>query len=118
VPYARSSGTSRAVIVVVALVVGVALVGGLVLLIARAGGDDDFQAPDPPPAATPDQGAELTALAQDCYEGSMEACDDVFRDSPLGSELEDYGNTCGGRMPEPRGRYCVNAIDDPLPPEG
>jgi len=39
----------------------------------------------------------------------MVACDDLFIQSPVGSEYEAYGNTCGNRVPEDEvaGRNCV-----------
>lgn len=44
--------------------------------------------------------AELDALAQDCFEGNMEACDDLFFESDINSAYETYATTCGGRLPE------------------
>ncbi len=41
--------------------------------------------------------AELDALYDACAGGDGQACDDLFFQSPLGSEYEDFGNTCGGR---------------------
>jgi hypothetical protein len=102
--------------VVAAVVVVLALAGGL-LLLARIGDGDDFTSPTRPPAGTEAQDPQLTALAQECYEGSMAACDDLYLRTPRGSELERYGDTCGGRMPDPRRRYCADAIDDPILPD-
>jgi len=39
---------------------------------------------------------ELTALADDCVAGDMEACDTLYYSSPFGSELEEIAATCGG----------------------
>jgi len=44
--------------------------------------------------------AELDALWDACAGGDGQACDDLYWGSPLGSEYEDFGNTCGGRVPE------------------
>ena len=41
--------------------------------------------------------AELDALHDACAGGDGQACDDLFYQSPSGSEYEDFGNTCGGR---------------------
>ena len=49
--------------------------------------------------------AELDALAQDCFEGDFGACDQLFFDSPIDSDYEAYGDSCGGRN-EPGG-LCV-----------
>ena len=49
--------------------------------------------------------AELDALAQECFEGDFGACDQLFFDSPIDSDYEAYGDSCGGRN-EPGG-LCV-----------
>jgi hypothetical protein len=41
--------------------------------------------------------AELDALYDSCAGGDGQACDDLYYQSPFGSEYEDFGNTCGGR---------------------
>ncbi len=41
--------------------------------------------------------AELDALYDACAAGDGQACDDLYYQSPFGSEYEDFGNTCGGR---------------------
>jgi hypothetical protein len=73
-----------------------------------------------PPVRPPSGDAEYDGLAQDCYEGDMQACDDLFLESPSGSDYEDYGNTCGGRLPDPQGRYCADTLFNAptLPPTG
>ncbi len=38
----------------------------------------------------------LDALYQDCASGDMQACDDLFWQSPVGSACEEFGDTCGG----------------------
>ena len=61
-----------------------------------------------PPAEDPgDLGddAELDALAQDCFDGDFSACDQLFFESPVDSDYEAYGDSCGGRN-EPAG-LCV-----------
>ena len=65
----------------------------------------DLPAPTEPPAAGD---AELAPLVAGCHAGDMHACDDLFFESPIGSAEEDYGNTCGGREPSPRGQLCVD----------
>lgn len=52
------------------------------------------------------------AAAQDCYDGSMQACDDLYRDADLGSDYERYGDTCAGRQEPRTGRLCVDAFPD------
>jgi hypothetical protein len=41
--------------------------------------------------------ATLNRLWTDCGEGDLAACDELFWTSPLGSEYETFGFTCGGR---------------------
>ncbi len=40
---------------------------------------------------------DLWALADRCEEGSMTACDELYRSTPGGSELEAIAMSCGGR---------------------
>ena len=47
----------------------------------------------------------LDSLWDACAAGDDQACDDLFDTSPLGSEYEDFGNTCGGRGDG--SSYCV-----------
>jgi hypothetical protein len=49
---------------------------------------------------------ELDELTQRCFQGEMQPCDQLYFQSPLGSDYEDYGATCGGRN-EPDGGSCV-----------
>ncbi|PRY50939.1 hypothetical protein LY71_1022 [Geodermatophilus tzadiensis] len=40
----------------------------------------------------------LDAYAQSCFDGDLQACDDLFYESPPQSGYEDYGSSCGGRV--------------------
>jgi len=40
---------------------------------------------------------ELDALYDACADGDGGACDDLYYQSPFGSDYEEFGNTCGGR---------------------
>ena len=40
----------------------------------------------------------LDAYADNCFAGEMQACDDLFYESPPMSAYEEYGVTCGGRV--------------------
>lgn len=64
------------------------------------------------PTAPGDLGddAELDALAGDCFDGDVAACDQLFFESPAGSDYEAYGDSCGGRN-EPAG-LCVSIYGD------
>jgi hypothetical protein len=43
--------------------------------------------------------ATFDALASDCESGDLVACDDLYGQTPAGSDYEAYGRTCGGRLP-------------------
>ena len=72
------------------------------------GGSGDVPEPGSPPDGLGDDPV-LDALAQDCFDGDLQACDDLFLDSPVDSDYETYGNTCGDRVPEDEvnGRLCT-----------
>lgn len=52
----------------------------------------------------------LNALAQECFDGTMSACDDLWSMSPVDSDYESYGDTCGGRIAaeDVDRRFCVD----------
>ena len=50
---------------------------------------------------------ELDALYQDCADGDMQACDDLYMESPAGSECEAFGDTCGGTTSG--GTWCTGS---------
>ena len=52
----------------------------------------------------------LDALAQSCYDGELEACDNLWRDSDEGSDYRNFGDTCAGRQPPNTGVWCVDAF--------
>lgn len=55
---------------------------------------------------TSSSGVSLGLLRQACAEGDMQACDELFYESPFGSEDERFADTCGGRTSG--GTYCVD----------
>ncbi len=61
---------------------------------------DRFDAVAPAPEAPGELGAdaELDALAAACFDGDAGACDDLYLRSPVDSDYEAYGATCGGRL--------------------
>jgi hypothetical protein len=69
-----------------------------------------------PEAAAPPDGLgddpALDDLAQACYEGAMESCDELYTEAELGSEYERYGDTCAGRQPEGTEQYCTASFPD------
>lgn len=50
----------------------------------------------------------LDSLWNECGEGSMEACDSLYMDSPSGSDYEYFGDTCGYRQEPGTGVFCVD----------
>jgi hypothetical protein len=48
----------------------------------------------------------LDALAQLCFDGDMEACDELFDFAPIGSDYRAYGDTCAGRQEPGTFNYC------------
>jgi len=71
-------------------------------------GGGDLPAPGAPPDGLGDDPA-LSALAQECYDGSMESCDSLFFAAPSDSEYETYGSTCARRISEEEasGTFCT-----------
>jgi hypothetical protein len=69
-----------------------------------------------PPASVPPTGLgddpALDELAQGCYDGDMQACDDLYETSEEDSQYELYGGTCAGRqdVSDADVVYCVNAF--------
>lgn len=57
----------------------------------------------------------LDALAQQCYEGDMAACDELFNSAEAGTPYRSYGDTCAGRQPESSGAWCRTAFGDATP---
>lgn len=48
----------------------------------------------------------LDGLAQSCYVGDMNACDELYDTAPIGSEYRAYGDTCAGRQSAGTLDYC------------
>ena len=52
----------------------------------------------------------LDLLVEQCRRGNNQACDELYVTSPIGSEYEDYGRTCGGRAPEGAEPSCFDEL--------
>ena len=48
--------------------------------------------------------------ARDCFDGDMQACDDLYVEADAGSDYERYGDTCAGRQDEGTRRLCTVAF--------
>jgi hypothetical protein len=59
---------------------------------------------------------ELDELYDQCEDGDYQACDDLYSQSPSGSEYEEFADTCGDRN-EPAG-FCVDIYEDGGDDEG
>jgi hypothetical protein len=67
----------------------------------------------PPPAEEPDDlgtDLRLDGLAEECFDGDMQSCDDLYADAPRGSAYETYGDTCAGRQPANTRRFCSDVF--------
>ncbi|SDO97357.1 hypothetical protein SAMN05660199_02899 [Klenkia soli] len=52
----------------------------------------------PPSSSDPFYESQYDADAQDCYDGDLGACDDLYSETEVGSLYEWLGSTCGGRQ--------------------
>lgn len=105
--------------------------GGMTMVDPVEPPDPEPVEPDPPSTTDPEGGEEvdhgppteppafddpeLTAQGDDCYEGDMEACTDIYIASGFDTPEETYGQTCGGRTAEDDFVYCPD-IEDPIVP--
>ncbi|WP_369136769.1 hypothetical protein [Modestobacter versicolor] len=91
----------------------VAVVVGVLLVAEDASPDAVVPAPvavREPAGLGEDPG--LDRLAQECHDGRMRACDDLYTDSPVGSDYEDYGDTCAGRRGGGAWSFCADVFSD------
>ncbi|MBA3523512.1 MAG: hypothetical protein H0T85_02945 [Geodermatophilaceae bacterium] len=54
-----------------------------------------------PPGAEPGglgDDPEFNRLTNECFDGNMESCDELYFSSPIDSDYEAYGDSCGGRV--------------------
>ncbi len=84
-------------------IVGVLIIGGVLLFVFVINKAQDIVDDIVPTSISGDANAygddpTLDALWDACEGGDMQACDDLFFDSPAGSEYEDFGDTCGNRQ--------------------
>jgi serine/threonine-protein kinase PknK len=77
---------------------------------AAPGGGGDLPEADSPDGLGTD--LELNRLAEDCFDGDISACDDLYSQSPAASDYEDYGSTCAGRA-GPQLGSCSDLFPDP-----
>jgi hypothetical protein len=54
--------------------------------------------------------AALDRLWNQCDSGDMQACDDLYDQSDVGSDYENFGDTCGDREPAGTGYLCTSIV--------
>ncbi len=103
-PYGGPQAPKSKTGLIIAAIVGVLAIAGVILAVVLVN-----KVPAPAALVQGDDPA-LNALAQDCFDGDMSACDDLFFQAPVDSDYERYGNTCGGRIDEAEvnSRLCTN----------
>lgn len=115
-----TSGKGNKVAILVAAFAALAIAGLAIALFIGAGSDDGASGSGGnssiPAAGSDPEGlgddADLDDYAEDCYDGDMGACDDLYEESPRGSAYELYGGTCAGRQPNGDASevYCLDAF--------
>ena len=99
------------------------ILGATVLVLAAAGGAIWWLVGDS--AETEEQeteamvygsNAEWDALWDRCEAGALSACDELYRVSPVGSDYEDFGGSCGNRGGSPG--FCQPEAGAEGPTEG
>ena len=83
----------------------IAMAAAAALILAACGGepegDEAIDASDP----------ALQPLVDACSDGDMDACDELFFTSEVGSPEEEFGDTCAGRQPSDTGLLCAEEFD-------
>jgi hypothetical protein len=59
----------------------------------------------------------LEDLRDECADGDLAACDDLYFSADLGSDLEEFGSTCGGTM-DPQEGFCELGGDEGFGTDG
>ncbi|SFK30364.1 hypothetical protein [Geodermatophilus ruber] len=100
-------------VLVVATVAGAALVvtGSAEPVTGQAFSPGDSSVPLPIEPSDPQFEFGLDQLADDCADGSLAACDDLYLQADVGSAYEEYGSTCGGRAQEELRGRCAALFD-------
>lgn len=111
----KSGCRGRTVLVVLGVlgVVGLVVVGVVVWLLMRVEPieiPEDVGASPPGSHEPPGADADLDRLWTSCGDGDMQACDDLYFESDVGSDYEAFGATCGYRIET--NDLCVDAMPD------
>jgi hypothetical protein len=114
-PHAPAPGLSRravAALVAGGLLLVAALGAGVFLLFSMANGGQVTAPPATLGTAGLGEDPWLDQLAEDCHDGDMAACDDLFVQSELDSRYETYGDTCAGRRGGGEWSFCTDDFSD------
>jgi hypothetical protein len=107
---------NRARALVIAAIVGLLALAGVVAFLLTRDGDDGETSSNIPAATEEPTGLGddegFNALAQDCYDGDMQACDDLYNRAEDDSAYRSYGDTCAGRQPAGTRQFCTVAFPD------
>jgi Protein of unknown function (DUF2510) len=115
-----SGGSKRGLIIGGAILAAVVL--AVIAFVALGGDDDDPTGPladeTTPTAEDEDEGdgrETLEDLRDACADGDFGACDELWISADGGSELEEFGSTCGG-ITEPQAGSCeaTNGGENPF----
>jgi len=52
----------------------------------------------------------IDLLSDQCQRGNNQACDELYRSAPEGSEASSFGMTCANRLPEGTGFTCFDDL--------
>ena len=80
---------------------------------ARSEDPDDIEVPDPERPGDLGDDVLLDRYADECFDGDISSCDDLFRESFLGSGYEKYGSSCGERTKRGQAGACTALYPDP-----
>lgn len=117
-PYPPAGSPRRSVVKVLGWSIAgvlavVAVVVGVFLAVDSAVPDEQVAAPaatQKPAGLGGDPALDL--LAEACHGGDMSACDDLFTVSDVGSDYEEYGDTCAGRRDGGAWAMCADVFLD------
>jgi hypothetical protein len=104
-------GSKRGLVIGGAILAAIAL--AVVAFLALSGDDDEPTTPvadESEDTTTTEDSSDageqtLEDLEDACADGDFRACDDLYFSADIGSELEDFGSTCGG-ITDPQSGEC------------
>lgn len=110
-PAPQGSGSKKAlwiVLAVVAFLIVLAVAGFFIVRNLVSNALPDFEVGE----GTYGDDPALDVLWDACEAEDWAACDDLYLDSPIGSDYERFGDTCGERMEAGTEIFCVDEFGD------